>query len=635
MKKNFLSILFLIGLCSSAFSQEVLAPLSAAPAPAVAKSNDTLVLELPFFDDFADYDGQPDSKRWLGAQAFVNKDYAPQPPSLGVATLDALDADGNLYVHASTNIFSADTLASQIVRLDSLTGTYQRRLQPSDSIYLSFFYLPGGWYGPQWELVGDAPSSEDSLFLDFYNAAEQQWEVVWATAGSNADTAATTSHWPWRFVNICIDDPRFFNKDFRFRFRNYASLDPNPKSGIAGNCDHWNIDYVYLNRNRNANDSTSRDVAFVDKAGSMLEKYQAMPARQYRTSDMAANLNMRIANRYNQTLASHYTYAIYDDEGQQVAQYDGGFENIAPFFPNGLYQDMAVHCNPPVNYAFPESATPSAFDIVHIVREGVGGDLHNGNDTTRFRQVFDNYYAYDDGVPENGYGLTSSSSRMWLAYRFDLRVQDTLTAVDICFNRTRNGENEEAFFQLCVWSASNGKPSTMIYKDAERMHPLFNGRNGLYRYPLSTPLVVGDTIFVGFEQLSNDYINIGFDRSTDSRRFTFYRTGNEWMQSILRGSVMMRPVFGTSAIAAIDNQPDKTDFAIFPNPAVNIVNIRTNLQNQSNASLSIIDICGRTVLDVPFSDRIDISALQNGIYFLRLADKSTGMQVYHKLIIKR
>jgi hypothetical protein len=167
------------------------------------------------------------------------------------------------------------------------------------------------------------------------------------------------------------------------------------------------------------------------------------------------------------------------------------------------------------------------------------------------------------------------------------------------------------------------------------MHPLFNGRNGLYRYPLSTPLVVGDTIFVGFEQLSNDYINIGFDRSTDSRRFTFYRTGNEWMQSILRGSVMMRPVFGTSAIAAIDNQPDKTDFAIFPNPAVNIVNIRTNLQNQSNASLSIIDICGRTVLDVPFSDRIDISALQNGIYFLRLADKSTGMQVYHKLIIKR
>ena len=78
------------------------------------------------------------------------------PPSVGMVTLDALDGNGNLYAQASTNPFTADTLASQIIRLDSVTGTYQRKLKASDSLYLSFFYVPGGWYGNQWELVGEA-----------------------------------------------------------------------------------------------------------------------------------------------------------------------------------------------------------------------------------------------------------------------------------------------------------------------------------------------------------------------------------------------------------------------------------------------------------------------------------------------
>lgn len=624
----------MMGLCTATHCQEVLAPLSAALRPSAPKSTDTLVLELPFFDDFAEYEGLPDTKRWLSVQAYINKDYAPEAPTIGTATLDALDADGNLYPQASSNLFGADTLASQIVRLDSLTGAYQRRLQPSDSIYLSFFYLPGGWYGAQWELVGDAPSNQDSLFLDFYDADEQQWNVVWATAGYNADTTGTTTHWPWRFASVCINDQRYFTNRFQFRFRNYASLDPNPKSGIAGNCDQWSIDYVYLNRNRSAADSMSRDVAFVDKAPSMLAKYQAMPSRQYRTSEMATNLNIRIANRYNQTLASNYSYKVIGNAGQQIAQYDGGFENIVPFFPNGRYQEMGVHSNPPVNFAFPESPAPATYDIVHVVREGVGGDLHNGNDTMRFRQVFDDYYAYDDGVAENGYGLTSTGSHMWLSYRFDLNEKDTLTAVDLCFNRTRNGENEDVRFHLCVWTCSNGIPSTMIYKDSEAMTPQFNGRNGFHRYALTHPVVVSDTVFIGFEQLSNDYINLGFDRSTDSRRYTYYRTGNEWMQSILSGSIMMRPAFGASALADIATKPADIEALIYPNPASNRVNIRTNSTN-GTLTITLYDISGRQIWTRHGADDFDTEGLADGIYILRLTDPETGRQSNNKLIIKR
>lgn len=618
-----------------AAGQEVLAPLTSSFRPAAAKGTDTLLLELPFFDDFADYEGLPDAKRWLTSHAYVNKDYAPKAPSVGVVTLDALDAQGNLYPKASSNLFAADTLASQIIRLDSLTGSYQRRLQPSDSVYLSFFYLPGGWYGEQWELVGDAPANQDSLFLEFYDANGQEWHTVWATAGYDADTSGTTSHWPWRFANICINDLRYFNKKFQFRFRNYASLDPNPKSGIAGNCDQWNIDYIYLNTNRSKSDSTFRDIAFVDKAPSMLKHFQAMPARQYRNAEMASSLNITIANHYNQTLASNYSYKVYDAAGQQIAQYDGGFENIAPFFPNGRYQDMPVHCNPPINFSFPESASPATYDIVHIVREGVAGDVHNGNDTIRFRQVFDDYYAYDDGVAENGYGLTAPSSKMWLAYRFDLNTADTLTAVDLCFNRTRNGENEDVRFQLCVWANNNGLPGELIYKDVEKMSPRFEGRNGFCRYKLSHPVVVDDTVFVGFEQLSNDYINLGFDRSTDSRRYTFYRTGNEWMQSILSGSIMMRPAFGSSALVSAHGIDSRPEIAVFPNPASHWIQIEGIEELSSSCNVALYDINGRLVWKRPFTNRIDVANLENGLYILRLNDSLSEFQANLKLIIKR
>lgn len=613
----------------------MLAPLSSSFRPQAAKSTDTLILELPFFDDFSDYEGVPDARRWLSTQAFVNKDYAPQAPTIGMVTLDALDAYGNLYPQASTNLFAADTLMSQTVRLDSMTGTYQRLLQPSDSIYLSFYYLPGGWYGYPWELVGDAPSSEDSLFLDFYDADGKCWNTVWATEGHNADTTGITCRWPWRFVNVKIDDLRYFNRDFRFRFRNYASLDPNPKSGIAGNCDQWNIDYVYINYNRSAGDSIFRDIAFVEKAPSMLKRYQAMPARQYSSSDMVSSLDIKIVNRYNQTLASTYTYSILDKDGQQLSSYDGGYENIVPFYPNGNYQEMGVHSTPPVTYTFPETAVPARYKIVHIVREGVGGDIHNSNDTMSFDQVLGDYYAYDDGTPENGYGLTTSSSKLWLAYRFDLKTPDTLTAVDLYFNRTRNGENEDVQFHLCVWESENGRPSTMIYKDATRMMPEFDGLNRFHRYKLTDPIIVSDTVFIGFEQLSNDYINLGFDRSTDSREYTYYRAGSEWMQSILKGSVMMRPAFGTSALVAIPEEPQALDIQIYPNPANERVFISLDGDcDGEQFTLTLYDIQGRRLLEGPLGTSIETSTLANGIYILRIFDSTSGRQTNSKLIIR-
>lgn len=612
---------------------EWIAPLSSSHRQQPPKQTDTVTIEIPFFDDFSNYEGLPDPKRWLSSDAFVNSDYGPLPPTVGMVTLDALNANGDLYPQASTNTFTADTLASQFIRLDSITGTYRRQLHPSDSLYLSFFYLPGGWYGDMWERIGTAPSQQDSLFLDFYTPADSQWHTVWAIGGHNADTAGVRSRWPWRYVAVKIDDMRFFTNRFQFRFRNYASLDKNPKAGIAGNCDQWNIDYIYLNYNRTAGDSTFRDVAFVEKAPSMLKHYQAMPARQFAASEMADNVSLKIVNRYNQTLASNYSYTVFNANNQAVGHYDGGYENINPFFPNGQYQTMPVHCNPPVNFTYPIDGTTAEYRVVHVVREGVGGDNHISNDTITFLQRFSNYYAYDDGVPENGYGLTATGSRVWLAQRYDLNVADTLSAVDLFFNRTRNGENEDITFQICIWSCRHGKPYQLLYKDSEKMSPAFDGFNRYHRYPLTTPVTVDDTIFVGFEQLSSDYINLGFDRNNDSRHRLYYRTNNEWSQSILSGSVMMRPLFGTAATVGITPAATAEEtFTVYPNPAHTLLNLRF-ADSDSHTTVTCFNGRGSIVMQLPMSSTIDVSHLPSGLYLLRISDANGKVKASKKIII--
>ena len=629
-------LIFLAVLLYSPLSaQESLVPLSSAPRHHMPKSNDTLLLELPFFDDFSNYEGIPSPKRWLSFDAFVNKDYAPEPPTVGMVTLDALNKEGNLYPHASTNLFSADTLASQIIRLDSITSTHHK-LQPSDSVYLSFFFLPGGWYGNMWERVGSAPSPQDSLFLEFYAPSDSQWHTVWCSGGFDADTSGMQSRWPWHFVSIPIVDTRFFTKSFQFRFRNYASLDANPKNGIAGNCDQWNIDYVYLHFNRQISDSIFRDIAFVERAPSMLKHYYAMPANQFAPSDMADQLAMKIVNRYNQTLASSYAYTVYDEDNNNIGSYDGGFENIVPFFPNGNYQQMTVHCAPPVNFTYPVTGVPAEFHVVHVVREGVGGDNHVCNDTLEFTQKFSNYYAYDDGVPENGYGLTATGSRLWLAQRYDLRLEDTLTAVDLYFNRTRNDENTDIPFQICIWSAEHGKPGALLYKENTRMQPEFDGMNRYHRYLLSEPQVVSDTIFVGFEQLNTDFINLGFDRSNDAREFLYYRTGNEWLQSILSGAVMMRPVFRNPDLVGIDDRPTLSanmDVTVFPNPTKGMLHLRCNDIQSEQLTITLFDMHGKRVLQQDFAPSLNVESLPAGVYLLQIENKQNRQRSMHKIII--
>ena len=618
------SILF-----SSARAQEVLLPLQSAPVAPSAQKSTPEAVALPFFDDFSS-PATTAQNFHLSPFTFHLSDGARLlPPTVGVATLDALDASGNLYPGASTAVFPADTLASLPIRLDSLTA--------ADSLVFSFYYLPGGGEGNLWERIGDAPDPQDSLLLEFYRPADSSWSVVWSRGGVEVDSLVAATGLHWQYVAIPVVDSVYFDSLFQFRFRNFCSLAATSKPGLVGNCDFWHLDYILLDTNRSAVATPQfRDVAFAAPAPSALASYRAMPARQYRSSDMATAFDMKIVNLFGSDLASQYTYAVVDAAGDTLYQYDGGYENAPAFLPDETYQQAPAHAHSPISFTFPSFTShlsPLTFTIVHMVREGVGGDAHRSNDTVRFQQVFGDYYAYDDGTAENGYGLTSTASHLYLAYRFDLNEPDTLTALDLYFNRTLNGENEQVPFLITVWQAENGRPGTVLYRDHTSRHPLFDGLNTYQRYILESPVVVDGDVFVGFEQTNNYYINLGFDRSYNTADRIYYLTSTDWQQSILSGSLMMRPCFGAAATVGIGEvRSSEIGIQIYPNPATDHVMIEGL---PTGSRIELYDMHGRRVYtNNNFQSSIFNFQFPAGIYLLR-AIAPDGTSHTEKLIIYR
>ena len=600
--RAFVVLCFHLSLSPLVSAQEVLLPLQSVPSSPKVQKTSVEAVTLPFFDDFSH---GAISYFLPSGGATVDDGAGLLPPTVGVVTLDAIDQSGHLYPHASIAPFTADTLTSLPIKLDGFS--------PADSLILSFYYLPGGGEGNLWERVGDTPEAEDSLFVDFFRPSDSMWVTVWSRGGTEVDSLVNTTGVHWQYVTIEVDDNAYFDSTFQFRFRNHCSLTVTTKPGMTGNCDFWHLDYILLDRGRSLLSSpVFRDVAFSSPAPSALASYRAMPARQYRSAEMSTAFNMRIVNLFGSDLATQYTYAIVDASGDTLYQYDGGYENAPPFLPTEACQQSPAHATPAVGYAFPESSQPASYTIVHMVREGVGGDIHRENDTVRFQQLLTDYYAYDDGTAENGYGLTTTASHLFLACRFDLNETDTLTALDLYFNRTINGENEQVPFLITIWQADNGKPGTVLYRDQSSRHPVPENLNTFHRYLLDTAVVVSGSLFVGFEQTNNYYINLGFDRSLNSADRIFYLTGTEWQQSILSGSLMLRPCFGTAATVGI-SPAQKPAIHVFPNPT----NDKVYIEGLPEGSrIELYDAAGRRV-HTDLHPQISTSNYPNGLYLLR------------------
>ncbi len=635
MKKNiFLFLLMFSGICVS-LSQEVLRPLDNNPQ----KNKETLqnnlatketdaALTLPFRDDFSYPGPYPDNHLWADNYVFINQTFAVHPKTVGVATFDKLNQYGEIYEHASGNVFQfvADHLTSNPLRLDSIFSPSSQALTPADSVILTFYYQPQG--------RSSEPRERDSLVVEFLHTpgyyevddegdsiwVEAIWQSVWRATGETLSTFSNDTFPYFKRAVIPITDEVFFREDFQFRFKNYSSfpIDKTP-TNYAGNTNIWNVDYVTLDHGRSALDSTYYDIAFARPAQSILRNYRAMPWSHYIASPQAylrQRFNNHITNLGNVVYDYTYWYFIQDENGNNIRTYSGGPWNIAPFFDAG-YQDYQPHANPIVmDNPLPTAPAPERqFRIQHVIREGDQGDPFPNNDTIAFDQVFKDYFAYDDGVPEASYGLVGARKA---AYRFTLEHQDTLEAVQIFFNRTINNVNVHPFL-LTVWESLD--PEVKLYQSQVLMPEFEDELNRFTTYLLDEPVLVSDTFYVGWEQTHDKFLHLGFDMTNDASENLFFHDLTQWIQSIEVGALMIRPFFGEPDITGISNPEQKLEFSIYPNPLTSgFLNIRLKeeVANPYEFQVEVFDIHGKRLHSGRFQPTLDLGHLSNGMYLLRL-----------------
>jgi hypothetical protein len=372
----------------------------------------------------------------------------------------------------------------------------------------------------------------------------------------------------------------------------------------------------------------------------MLQNYEEMPYPQYcdnPTNEIRDTIDILISNRDLDSHLSSYNYYVTAPGGTFSKTYNGGNYNIRNFYYNG-YVDYQPFAHPPVSFLFPISSSDSAsFLMKHIVKDINPGSVLG--DTIQAWQKFYNYFAYDDGTPEESYGLTPAGSK--LAYRFHLnKSPDTLRAVQMYFNRTLSNASQQWFY-LCVWNDNAGVPGDTIYSDL--VLPYYtDSLNKFITYHIYPPLRITGTFYVGWIQTTNDNLSIGFDRYNNSQSEVFYNTMGQWNNSFFAGSLLMRPVVGKPIpLSTGDIIPHRQSFELYPNPCMAAkvtIHIPEN-GNQGQVSaftlLTVYNLFGQPVLKSGYTSNLDVSTLPGGIYFVVLTNAS-GMRLgVSKLIISR
>ncbi len=594
---------------------------------AVGISSDTLRFEsLDFFQDssvIVKIQLKDKNAYWIDSNVYRNYTYPINPWTLGVATFDGLDASGYPY-YINTSIRGyGDYLTSKPINLSGL--------KIKDSIYFSFLFQPKGYGDAPENITVGSSSQHDSLCLQFYNPTYNIWMPIWASSVDSDPVLFEKQSKEFKRVHLLLKDTTFFKSNFQFRFVNYGDL--------SGSLDHFHLDYVKFRKNSGYQDTLFKDFAFVYPIGSLIKGFTSIPWDHYLASQKKPINDSIVITLRNGSNSSENNQdgvmKIYNTSNSEINSIvlngndlTGNIVNYAPFTTYITYHDFSSSIN--------LTETNSDADRAKFkIKASVSAPFLNiaENDTTYSEQVFEDYYAYDDGSAEAAYGLKSAQARV--AYKFQPIVSDSLVGAYIHFVPTVKDKTKKQF-SLIVWSEKDGKPDKVIYEDDDfsLREPVYSKyRNGFTPYYLKDflRLPISDVFFIGLRQVDSENLNIGYDRNNNSQLKTYFTSDNiNWLQSYYQGSLMIRPIFSSkmNRTLSLVNMNQPTDILIYPNPVIDYLTVEL-VQYSNYKGADLTDVNGKLINS--FSKelyQINFEGLPQGVYFL--TEINTGK--VHKLI---
>ena len=593
-----------------------------------------------FMDDFS-YSGPfTDAAFWLDAETYINRTYADDAPSIGVATFDGIQITGEPW-------------GGGYGPADRLTSTYFDLTGVSGAIYLSF------WLRSQGLGLPPDPEEEDIFTLEFLDS-DGQWQLISTFAPESINDEGQNTASEFAFFDYEITS-EYLHGAFQFRFTAY-----NDRRGVG---DIWNLDYVRINSE--ADQPFENDVAFTVPPAGILNLYTSMPWRHFRGQVEAISRSTLDVGLFN---FDNNTTNVGDAELRLVEEITNTivYENVE------ILNEQSPNLMPGATFLTPDIASFNT--QLNVLQSGVFDDeeklqfrmsyrlidpqiqntaLGEGrdgilvNDTISRTTIFDNYFAYDDGSAE--YAVLASETDQ-IAVKFTASVTDTLRAVQFHFPRLLSDASSQNF-NLKIWIGSLDDEPDYSFNLLNPIFPdtYYDTLQGFTTYLLTntegglTPIEIpaGD-FYIGWQQQSNcdfnDCIAVGMDRNNpDALSTLFFKNDAEaWIPfptNFTPGALLIRAIVGSETPPASSGigQLDKAfeHLTVFPNPSNGWFNLQLDNTLPDNYDIFVHNALGQLHYQGAFQTPLDLNNLQRGVYFITAINRIDGTKLQQKIVLKK
>ncbi len=545
-------------------------------------------IDLPIWDDFSS-SNKLNNLFWSEGENLSIKDYFNvDAPSINVIEFDGLNKDGFPY-NNNSGYGLCDELVSDKINLSS------KSLE--DSVHLSFFW--------NFNINGEFPDYEDSLKVDFLDK-NNEWITVW-----NANGGSLNFKDQFTFNDILVEN-NFLHQNFMFKIYNIGNSE--------GPFDSWLIDYIYLDSNRNSNDSIFLDRALSFRVNKIFKDHISIPYNHISSSNsFSDSLSIKINNLDKDIQPINYTLKSFIDGNSENVIYDN--EPLSPILSG--YEDRLLKTKPMEVSNFLSDNDSSSIEFLFYIESGDSSYVNQNlrlNDTMRFNVTFKNSYSYDDGTAEFAAGLNQKNSELVLKHM--TFTEDTLTHIQIYFpNNLYSSYSSD--IELVIYQDLNDE-NTKVVSQITSLD--FNDEFNLFK--LNKPVIVKDSFYIGFRQFENSFLPVGLDKNSDTSDKIYYKIDNNWFQNdVIKGSLMIRPVFDKSnyVLTSVESEKIKKSISIFPNPSRGIFNLSNKVEN-----IIVYGIDGKILKRINNTDIINLQEFKNGYYLIQIKDNNRIEK--HKLI---
>lgn len=583
-------------------------------------------LSLPFLEDFSSYTGAPDTNKFYNqGGVFINNDYGSSPRSKNVASFDGIDEFGIPYEQIPTGGNSnavingtADYLVSKPINLANLTK--------DDGLIFSFWWQKGS---VDIELYPELDEG-DTLDLFFLNE-DSLWIKVWPLGDSKTNVINTEAGSAFQSDSVYITDSTFLHAGFQFMFESNGVL--------TGNYDVWNVNGIYLDSARTT--QYLYDFAFGPTPNSILKNYSAMPLEQFLVdieSELSDTVQTTFYNLHNaDNIVLDDLFTLNDTVSNTLLESDS--TNFDPSIPGAIIIDSLGEFDviyeptkPTIATAINSIPAPEYLVLENKLSAQILDQISANNQQYTYT-VIDNYFAYDDGTAEVGFGITGTGA---LATKFELKKASILHSIDL--HIVRNGPDlDYSTITLKVWKSIKGVDGAETTEELvqTRVSLIFDEYelNKFYNFPLSTQIEVpAGTFYIGWQQENMESrLFLGFDKSTNNIDKVFTFKSDAWGQGfeeLHEGSPMIHPYFGPKRTVSVASIEETFEVELYPNPVTNQFSISApELAIELVQIFSSNGILVNEIADQQEAYKID---LQEGIY---IASILTNKGVFKKKFV--